>query len=88
VDGNIRVYIRDRLVTNMKLKKWPPSVQDEITTVMEKAGGMYARAKNRVLTVDQASMGVLSTGIYSTVRQVGYAQKCIIELTKDAGRDV
>lgn len=48
VDGDIRVYIRDRLATDMKLKKWPPSVQDEITAVMmEKAGGMYARAMVR-----------------------------------------
>lgn len=48
VDGDIRVYIRDRLATDMKLKKWPPSVQDEITTVMmEKAGGMYARVMVR-----------------------------------------
>ena len=48
VDEDIRVYIRDRLATDMKLKKWPPSVQDEITAVMmEKAGGMYARAMVR-----------------------------------------
>jgi hypothetical protein len=48
VDRDIRVYIRDQLATDMKLKKWPPSVQDEIATVMmEKAGGMYARAMVR-----------------------------------------
>ena len=43
VDEDIRVYIRNRLATDTKLKKWPLSVQDEIITVMmEKAGGMYA----------------------------------------------
>ena len=41
VDEDIRVYIRDRLVTDSKLKKWPKSVRDEITSVMmAKANGM------------------------------------------------
>jgi hypothetical protein len=41
VDEDIRVYIRDRMATDAKLKKWPVSVQNEIMTVlMEKAGGM------------------------------------------------
>lgn len=41
VDEDIRVYIRDRLVTDSKLKKWPDLVQKEIITVlMEKADGM------------------------------------------------
>ena len=36
------MYVRDRLATDTKLKKWPPSVQDEIiATMMEKADGMY-----------------------------------------------
>lgn len=40
VDEDIRVYIRDRLVTDSKLKKWPELVQKEIMTVMmEKADG-------------------------------------------------
>jgi hypothetical protein len=43
VDEDIRVYVRHRPVTDSKLKKWPPAVQDEITSVMmEKADGMYA----------------------------------------------
>ncbi|EXJ76933.1 hypothetical protein A1O3_10090 [Capronia epimyces CBS 606.96] len=42
VDIDIRVYIRDRMATDKKLKKWPPSVQNEITAaLMEKAGGMF-----------------------------------------------
>ncbi len=42
VDADIRIYIRDRLATDAKLKKWPLSVQDEITTaLMARAGGMY-----------------------------------------------
>ena len=42
VDEDIRVYIRNRLSTDTKLKKWPQSVQNEIIAVMmEKAGGMY-----------------------------------------------
>jgi hypothetical protein len=42
MDEDIRVYIRDRLATDTKLKKWPPAVQEEITNViMEKANGMY-----------------------------------------------
>jgi hypothetical protein len=42
VDEDIRVYVRDRLTTDSKLKKWPRSVQDEIIRViMEKANGMY-----------------------------------------------
>jgi len=42
VDQDIRVYVRHRLTTDPKLKKWPPSVQDEITDVlMDKAAGMY-----------------------------------------------
>ncbi|KIX05451.1 uncharacterized protein Z518_06323 [Rhinocladiella mackenziei CBS 650.93] len=41
VDADICVYIHDRMATDKSLKKWPPSVQDEITTVlMDKAGGM------------------------------------------------
>jgi hypothetical protein len=42
VDSDIRIYVRDRMATDTKLKKWPDSVQKEImTTLMEKAGGMY-----------------------------------------------
>jgi len=42
VDEDIRVYVRDRLTIDPKLKKWPPSVQDGITAVlMDKAAGMY-----------------------------------------------
>ena len=41
VNRDIYVYVRDRLVTDTKLRKWPPAVQDEIITVMmEKADGM------------------------------------------------
>jgi hypothetical protein len=41
VDEDIRVYIRDRMATDTKLKKWPDSVRNEImTALMEKAGGM------------------------------------------------
>jgi hypothetical protein len=42
VDEDIRVYVRDRLDTDARLKKWPAAVQEEITNVMmEKANGMY-----------------------------------------------
>jgi hypothetical protein len=41
VDEDIRVYIRDRMATDTKLKKWPVSVHEEImTALMEKASGM------------------------------------------------
>ena len=41
VDEDIRVYLRGRMATDTKLKKWPDSVRDEImTALMEKAGGM------------------------------------------------
>ena len=42
VDEDIRVYVRDRLATDSKLKKWPAKVQEDIITVMmKKADGMY-----------------------------------------------
>lgn len=42
VDKDIEVYVRDRLAIDPKLRKWPKSVQGEITSVMmEKAKGMY-----------------------------------------------
>ena len=42
VDEDIRIYVRDRLDTDARLKKWPAAVQEEITNVMmEKANGMY-----------------------------------------------
>lgn len=42
VDEDIRVYVHDRLATDIKLKKWPDPVQKEIVAViMEKADGMY-----------------------------------------------
>ena len=42
VDTDIRIYIRDRMAIDIKLKKWPNSVQNEIiTALMEKVGGMY-----------------------------------------------
>jgi hypothetical protein len=42
VDEDIRVYVRDRLDTDARLKKWPAAVQEGITNViMEKANGMY-----------------------------------------------
>jgi hypothetical protein len=41
VDADIRVYIRDQMATDQRLKKWPPSVQTEITiALIEKASGM------------------------------------------------
>lgn len=44
VDEDIRVYVRDRLATDSKLRKWPEKVQEEIVAViMEKADGMYVR---------------------------------------------
>ncbi|KIX08660.1 uncharacterized protein Z518_03317 [Rhinocladiella mackenziei CBS 650.93] len=42
VDADIHIYIHDRMATDTKLKKWPDSVRNEITTtLMEKAGGMF-----------------------------------------------
>lgn len=42
VDEDIRIYVRDRLATDSKLKKWPGKVQEDIITVLtEKADGMY-----------------------------------------------
>ncbi|OQV10804.1 NACHT domain-containing protein isoform 2, partial [Cladophialophora immunda] len=42
VDEDIRIYIRDRIAIDARLKKWPVSVQNEImTALMEKAGGMF-----------------------------------------------
>jgi hypothetical protein len=50
VDEDIRVYVRDRLATDSKMKKWPRSVRDEIISVMmEKAGGMYVYSSLRCL---------------------------------------
>jgi hypothetical protein len=64
VDADIRIYIRDRIATDKKLKKWPDSVQDEIMTIlMEKAGGMYDGCQgtlHHVLTAEQVSVGILS----------------------------
>jgi hypothetical protein len=42
VDEDIRIYIRDRLATDNKLKKLPQSIHEEIISVMmKKANGMY-----------------------------------------------
>jgi len=42
VDHDICLYIHDQLATDPKLKKWPPSVKDEIASeMMKKADGMY-----------------------------------------------
>ena len=44
VDEDIGTYVRDRLATDSKLRKWPEKVQDDIVTMlMEKADGMYVR---------------------------------------------
>lgn len=64
VDADIRIYIRDRMTTDTKLKKWPVSVQSEITTaLMEKAGGMYGsvftNTRYHLLIANQVSMGIL-----------------------------
>lgn len=41
VDEDVRVYVHDRLSTDIKLKKWPILIQDEIqSAMMEKANGM------------------------------------------------
>ena len=41
VDEDIRIYVRNRLATDSKLKKWPRKVQEEIVAVlMEKEDGM------------------------------------------------
>lgn len=45
VDKDIKVYVQNRLATDFKLKKWPESVRNEITSVIiEKAHGMYVHA--------------------------------------------
>lgn len=42
VDEDIYIYTRDRLATDIKLKKWPPMVQEEIISAITKnADGMY-----------------------------------------------
>lgn len=42
VDPDIRLYIRDRMETDRKLKKWSPPVQDESTSALiKKHDGMY-----------------------------------------------
>lgn len=42
VNEDIRTYVHGRLDTDTKLKKWPERVKEEIiTTLMEKADGMY-----------------------------------------------
>ena len=42
VDEDIRVYIYDRLATDIKLRKWSKDIQTTIiTALMEKVGGMY-----------------------------------------------
>lgn len=44
VDEDIRVYVHDRVATDMKLRKWSEDVQVTIvTTLTEKADGMYVR---------------------------------------------
>ena len=41
VNKDISVYVRDRLATDSKLKKWPEKVQEDIVAVLlEKADGM------------------------------------------------
>ena len=41
VDEDVQIYVRDRLATDSKLKKWPEKVQNDIaTTLIEKADGM------------------------------------------------
>ena len=56
VDTDISVYVRGRLATDSKLKKWPSGVKDEIAVeLMSKANGMSVglyvlRPKQDVLT--------------------------------------
>ena len=72
IDIDIALYVRDRLVTDSKLKKWPPAVQEEITTALiKKAGGMYGCSVDHhtlSTNVKQVSMGILSARRYSKVR--------------------
>ncbi|KAL8784419.1 MAG: hypothetical protein Q9195_009047 [Heterodermia aff. obscurata] len=42
VDEDIGVYVRNRLATDSKLKKWPAKVQEDIVAIlMEKSDGMF-----------------------------------------------
>ena len=42
VNENIRIYVRNRLVTNSKLKKWSRKVQENIVAIlMKKTNDMY-----------------------------------------------
>jgi hypothetical protein len=41
VDKDIRLYVRDRLTTDPKLKRWPPAMHEISAVMMKKAGGMY-----------------------------------------------
>ena len=92
VDRDIFVYVRDRLVTDLRLRKWPLAVHEEIKTIlMEKAGGMYERSvRYHAYFADtgQVSMGILSTRRYSKVRQIEWPQKGLIVLTKGFRRDI
>ena len=52
VNEDIRIYVRNRLATDSKLKKWPATVQEDIVaTLMKKADGMYVLYRKSLYSV-------------------------------------
>lgn len=89
VDTDIRIYIRDRMAADTRLRKWPALVQSEITTaLMDKADGMYEWPMQfpvRVLMFNQVSLGLLPARDYSSMCKVKCPQKGTVVLTEDSG---
>ncbi|KIX09177.1 uncharacterized protein Z518_00256 [Rhinocladiella mackenziei CBS 650.93] len=88
VDSDIRLYIRDRMETDKKLKKWPPSVQDEITTaLMEKAGGMFRWAYCQLESIRQCvKLSALREALSSLPETLDDTYRRVLQGLKSTGQ--
>lgn len=92
VDNDISVYVRDRLTTDLKLRKWPQAVKDEIAEeLMSKANGMYVallkpKFEEALLNnMIQVSVDLLPARFTSPLSQAQCFEEDIVFTTKDTG---
>ena len=89
VDADINVYVEHLLKNDLRLRKWPTDVRNEIRkTIAEKSNGMYGFHHCILLAADlwfQVPMGLLSDRRSQEVHQAQHFETDVVNTAKDFG---
>jgi hypothetical protein len=90
VDADINIYVQDLLKNDVRLRKWPLNVHNEIKQrIADKSHGMYACNSQSTQYTDfwfQVSMGVLPNRVASELHQAQCPQTGVVGPARDSGR--